>query len=129
MDETKRSAADFLERVCRAMRATVYPVQRALTGNGRCFTSNVARQVYARHAVAHRTTRPDRPRTNGKAERVIQTLVRKWAYAATYAKSAERNAALREWIRWYNEQRPQASLDGCPPIQRLPNVSANDKEV
>jgi transposase InsO family protein len=66
--------------------------------------------------VAHRTTRPYRPRTNGKAERFIQTLLRGCAYSATYANSPERNAALRDWLTWYNDQRPQVLIDD-PAVQ------------
>ncbi|NLI00561.1 MAG: transposase [Chthonomonadales bacterium] len=75
---------------------------------------------------AHRTTRPYRPSTNGKAGRFIQTLLREWAYATTYTHADQRNAALLPWLRWYHEQRPHASLQGRAPITRLPNVLGND---
>jgi len=125
-DETKRSAADFLDRALCAMERLGAPVQRVLTDNGKCFASDLARAVYAQHNASHRTTRPYRPRTNGKAERFIQTLLREWAYATTYTTADQRNAALLPWLRWYNEQRPHASLQGCAPITRLPNVLGND---
>ena len=125
-DETKRSAADFLDRALHAMCRMGTPVRRVLTDNGKCFASDMARAAYDRHDAQHRTTRPYRPRTNGKAERFIQTLLREWAYAATYDNADQRNSHLLPWLRWYNEERPHASLNGLPPIHRLPNVLGND---
>ncbi len=125
-DETAHSVADFLDRVLTAMSRLGAPVRVVLTDNGRAFTSRAAREVYQRHNVRHRTTRPYRPRTNGKAERFIQTMLREWAYAASYASSDERNAALGPWLKWYNEQRPHTSLQGQPPISRLRNLGGLD---
>ena len=70
-------------------------------------------------ALRHRRTRPYTPRTNGKAERFIQTLLREWAYVAPYATSQERRRALRPWVRDYNRERPHASLGYQPPLTRL----------
>ncbi len=69
-----------------------------------------------------RFTRPYRPQTNGKAERFIQTMLREWAYAATYQDSLQRVNALRPWLRYYNLHRPHMALDGRPPIFRLNNL-------
>lgn len=63
-------------------------------------------------------TRIYMPRTNGKAERFMQTAIRKWAYARLYQNSAERLAHLASWIHSYNWHRPDASLNQCPPISR-----------
>jgi len=72
------------------------------------------------HALGlkHRFTRPYTPRTNGKAERFIQTALREWAYARTYQNSAERSQELRPWLHQYNWHRPHASLGLSPPISR-----------
>ena len=67
----------------------------------------------------HKRTRPYTPRTNGKAERFIQTSLREWAYAQPYASSQERSAALMPWLRHYNTVRPHAGLAHCPPAVRL----------
>lgn len=125
-DETKQSAADFLERALTRMEELGAPVRRVLTDNGRCFASDTAREGYQRRGCVHRRTRPYRPRTNGKAERFIQTLLREWAYAKTYNDSDERNRALGPWLRWYNLERKHSGIQGRAPIQRIPNVLRND---
>lgn len=125
-DETQHSAADFLERAFQTMQHLGAPVRSVLTDNAKCFTSSLVRNVCEQHKVRHRTTRPYRPRTNGKAERFIQTLLREWAYSKTYQKAQERNSALEAWLRWYNEERPHTAIQGRPPITRLPNVLGLD---
>ena len=90
-----------------------------MTDNGsgyraRCFAHEVERL-----RVVHKRTRPYRPRTNGKAERFIQTLVREWAYAVAYLTSAERARVLPRWLGHYNRRRPHGSLHGLPPFSRL----------
>jgi transposase InsO family protein len=67
----------------------------------------------------HRFTRPYTPRTNGKAERFIQTLLREWAYAVAYPSSAHRTAALARWLHYYNWHRPHSALNRQPPISRV----------
>ena len=78
--------------------------------------------------IRHLRTRPYRPRTNGKAERFIQTLTQGWAYGAVYGSSAERTRALEGWLERYNFRRPHGSLGDKPPGARLAvlmnNVSA-----
>jgi transposase InsO family protein len=69
--------------------------------------------------VRHKRTRPYRPRTNGKAERLIQTLLREWAYAKPYLSSRGRRLALQPWLRYYNHLRPHGSLDCRPPMTRI----------
>ncbi|MEM7306231.1 MAG: integrase core domain-containing protein, partial [Planctomycetota bacterium] len=65
------------------------------------------------------TTRPYRPRTNGKAERLIQTLLREWAYAKPYLSSRGRRLALKSYLRYYNRVRPHGSLGYSPPMNRI----------
>ena len=71
-------------------------------------------------------TRPYRPRTNGKAERFIQTLTRRWAHGRTYQSSAERTTHLVPWLEHYNFRRPHGSLGHRPPGSRLTKVVGND---
>ena len=72
--------------------------------------------------LRHLRTRPYTPRTNGKAERFIQTLLRSWAYGCAYPSSTHRARALPGWLRWYNRRRPYGSLGGRPPISRVSHV-------
>jgi transposase InsO family protein len=76
--------------------------------------------------IRHIRTRPYRPRTNGKAERFIQTLIRRWAYGRTYQTSAERTHALAAWLDHYNFVRPHGSLSHKPPGSRLTNLPRNN---
>ena len=71
----------------------------------------------------HRRTRPYTPRTNGKAERFIQTTLREWAYARAYETSDQRARCLLPWLHQYNWHRPHASLHYLPPVSRLPSVN------
>ena len=73
-----------------------------------------------RLGLRHLRTKPYTPRTNGKAERLVQTSLREWAYARSYLHSHQRNAALRPWLHHYNWHRPHASLGYQPPISRIP---------
>lgn len=69
--------------------------------------------------MRHLRTRPYTPRTNGKAERLVQTSLREWAYARSYASSEQRASAFRRWLHHYNWHRPHASLGYKPPISRI----------
>ena len=94
--------------------------QRVLTDNGSCYKSHRFKRLCRRLCLTHRRTRPYTPRTNGKAERFIQTALREWAYARAYLCSEQRAAHLLPWLHHYNWHRPHASLDYKPPISRLP---------
>lgn len=89
-----------------------------LTDNGPAYRSAAFAQTCARLGLKHRFTRPYTPRTNGKAERFIQTALREWAYARTYQNSTERQLELPPWLHQYNWHRPHASLGLSPPISR-----------
>jgi transposase InsO family protein len=100
-----------------------------MTDNGPAYRSIVHAALCRRLGIRHIFTRPYRPRTNGKVERLIQTLLREWAYAAAYPTSAARTRALTGYLDWYNTTRPHKSLDGKPPAQRLAeriNAAASD---
>ena len=118
-DERATTAVGFLRRALTFYRSHGLAVERVMTDNGSCYRSTV-------HAVACRTlglrhirTRPYRPRTNGKAERFIRTLLGGWAYGAIHRSSAERTAALSGWLEFYNWRRPHGSLAKRPPAARL----------
>ena len=118
-DEKKETTAAFLQRALSHYTSQGIRVQRILTDNGMCYHSMAVRAVCETHAIKHSFTRPYRPQTNGKAERFIQTLLREWAYAATYTTSDHRRAALPHWLDYYNHQRPHGSLGHKAPITAL----------
>jgi transposase InsO family protein len=118
-DEKRYTATGFWLRVLREFRRRGIHVERVLTDNGGAYRSRPFRKTCRWLGIKAKRTRPYRPQTNGKAERVIQTLLRKWAYAVPYANSAQRYAALAPWLRFYNEERPHASLNRQTPLGRL----------
>src|SRR5262245_43996496 len=95
-----------------------------LTDNGTGDRSRVFAANSRALAVVHRRTRPDTPRTNGKAERFIRTRLRAWAYAVACPSSAHRTAALERWLHYYNWHRRHRGIGGNPSISRL--VSRDD---
>jgi transposase InsO family protein len=94
------------------------PIRRVLTDNAPCYYSRLFAAACRQLGIRHLRTRPYTPRTNGKAERFIQTALREWAYAQLYQNSAARQAELHHWIHQYNWHRPHASLGQLPPIRR-----------
>ena len=118
-DEKRYTATRFMLRAVRAFRQRGVTVRRILTDNGSAYRSRAFRKACRWLAITAKRTRAYTPRTNGKAERLIQTLIRKWAYATSYADSAARHAALAPWLQFYNEERPHAGLNRHTPIQRL----------
>jgi transposase InsO family protein len=89
------------------------------TDNGKAYRSHDFAAACAQLGLSHHYTRPYTPRTNGKAERFIQTCLREWAYARAYHHSDQRRSALLPWLHGYNWHRPHTSLAGQPPISRL----------
>ena len=118
-DELRYTATRFWLRAVRAFQRHGIRVQRVLTDNGGAYRSRPFRKTCRWLGISAKRTRPYRPQTNGKVERVIQTLLRKWAYAVPYINSAHRCTALHTWLRFYNEQPPHASLHRQTPISRL----------
>jgi transposase InsO family protein len=94
--------------------------ERVLTDNGACYRSRGFHRLVRRLGMRHLRTRPYTPRTNGKAERLVQTSLREWAYACSYANSEQRAHAFKPWLHHYNWHRPHASLGYHPPISRIP---------
>jgi transposase InsO family protein len=101
-------------------------VERVMTDNGSAYRSKLFAQALQQAGIRHVRTRPYTPRTNGKAERFIQTSLREWAYARPYPTSAIRNQAVRPWTNAYNLNRPHAGIAGLSPFQRLNNLLGND---
>ncbi len=97
-------------------------IRRLLTDNGHSYRSHLFRAACTQLGIHHHFTRPYTPRTNGKAERFIQTALREWAYARHYASSEERDQQLSPWLRHYNFSRPHGSLGYAPPISRATSV-------
>jgi transposase InsO family protein len=93
-------------------------VRALLTDNGSSYRSQQFRHACQQMAIKHSRTRPYTPRTNGKAERFIQTALREWAYAKHWIDSEQRDAHLQPWIDYYNRERPHGSLNYKPPISR-----------
>jgi transposase InsO family protein len=93
-------------------------VRALLTDNGSSYRSRQFRHACQKMAIKHSRTRPYTPRTNGKAERFIQTALREWAYAQHWTDSEQRDAHLQPWIDYYNRYRPHGSLNYRPPISR-----------
>jgi transposase InsO family protein len=100
--------------------------ERVMTDNGSAYRSAAFRQALGGAKVRHVRTRPYTPRTNGKAERFIQTSLREWAYAAPYQTSGERAKAMIPFIDGYNTKRPHSALAFQTPWQRLNNLLGND---
>ena len=90
-----------------------------MTDNGSCYRSKAFRKACRDLGLRHIRTRPYTPKTNGKAERFIQTALREWAYAQAYPTSDRRAAELPIWLHRYNWHRPHGSLKSKPPISRL----------
>jgi transposase InsO family protein len=119
-DERGRSACQALLRALRYYRALGIRFTRIMTDNGSCYGSRKFRRLVKRLGLRHLRTKPYTPRTNGKAERFIQTSLREWAYARSYESSAQRAQHLMPWLHQYNWHRPHASLGYHPPISRAP---------
>ena len=118
-DERKTSAVPFLERAVAWFARQGVTVERVMTDNGSAYRSHHWRHACDGLALRHLRTRPYTPRTNGKAERFIQTSLREWAYARPFATSHERTAALTPWLDHYNTARPHTALAHQPPATRL----------
>ncbi len=119
-DEMSETTAAFLSRAIAWYRTLGIRVRRILTDNGSGYIGRRFAQIREELRVVHKRTRPYRPRTNGKAERFIQTLLREWAYAVGYLTSEARAKVLPRWLRHYNRRRPHGSLHGLPPFSRKP---------
>jgi transposase InsO family protein len=118
-DERATTAIGFLRRAAAFFERHGITVERLLTDNGSAYRSTVHAIACRALGIRHLRTRPYRPQTNGKAERLIRTLLGGWAYGAIYRTSSERTAALDGWLWHYNHQRRHSALGHKPPVARL----------
>lgn len=118
-DEKGVTAVGFLRRAVEWFAERGVKVERVMTDNGSGYVSKDFRAAVAEIRARHIRTRPYTPRTNGKAERFIQTMLREWAYGRPFQSSYRRRAALPAWLRRYNERRPHAGIGGAAPVTRL----------
>jgi len=124
--ERKEDTTAFLERALAWLARHGVTVERVMTDNGSAYRSGLFRQALQTAGARHVRTRPYTPRTNGKAERFIQTSLREWAYAKPYRSSDERSQAIGPWTDAYNLTRPHAGIKGLTPWQRVNNLLGND---
>jgi len=117
--EKKRSATTFLKAAIAYYEGLGVKVERVMTDNGSCYKSFAFRRSCKRLGLKHIRTKPYTPKTNGKAERFIQTSLREWAYAQAYQTSTERRAELPSWLHRYNWHRPHSGIGDKIPISRL----------
>jgi transposase InsO family protein len=118
-DERKESATAFLQAALAYYASLGVSVARVMTDNGSCYRAKAFAKTCRRLGLKHLRTKPYTPRTNGKAERFIQSALREWAYAQPYPTSAHRTAQLPAWLHRYNWHRPHGGLKAQTPISRL----------
>jgi transposase InsO family protein len=118
-DQRKESAIAFLEAAIAYYAKLGIQIERVMTDNGSCYRSKPFRAACRRLGLRQIFTKPYTPKTNGKAERFIQTALREWAYAQAYHTSDQRSAELPNWLHRYNWHRPHGSLKAKTPISRL----------
>jgi transposase InsO family protein len=124
-DERKATATGFMLRALRWFRDQGVTVERVMTDNGSAYRSRRFRKALRWLGIRHIYTRPYTPKTNGKAERFIQTLLREWAYGLTHPSSKARNADLPRWLDWFNRSRPHSAINGLPPLSVMNNLMRN----
>jgi transposase InsO family protein len=125
-DEKAVTAVGFLRRAVAHFAGFGIRVERLMTDNGSAYRATIHALACKALAIKHLRTRPYRPRTNGKAERFIRTLLGGWAYGAIYRNSDERRNALAGWLDYYTRQRPHRSLGRQTPLERLHALNQNN---
>jgi transposase InsO family protein len=128
-DEKATTCVGFLRRALRFYRAHGIKVEPRMTDNGSAYRSTVHAIACRTLKIKHIRTKPYRPRTNGKAERFIRTLLGGWAYGATYRSSAERRAALSGWLDFYNRRRLHGSFGHRAPMECLTTLQQGNNLV
>ena len=123
LEERWRSpTARFLAQAHAFFRQRGVPLQAVMTDRAWAYTqARVFRTARVQLGLRHLVTRPYRPQTNGKAERVIKTLIHAWAYTRLFRSNAARLRTLPAWLTTYNHHRPHTALDGLTPMRALVN--------
>jgi Integrase core domain/Transposase IS116/IS110/IS902 family len=124
-NETAATAVGVLYRAVAWFAERGVVVERVLSDNGLPYVSHLWRDTCAELGIAHKRTRPRRPQTNGKIERLHRTMADGWAYRRLYNSENTRRAALAGWLHQYNHHRPHSALGGQPPITRLDNLAGH----
>ena len=124
-DEKAVTAAGVLYRAVAWFAERGVTVERVMSDNGSAYVSHLWRDSCADLGITHKRTRPRRPQTNGKIERLHRTMGDGWAYKKLYNSEAARRAALAGWLHQYNHHRPHSALGGLPPITRLNNLAGH----
>jgi transposase InsO family protein len=119
LNEHGDTASAFLKATVARFRTQGVKIERVMTDNGAPYISFAFRDTCRELGIRHLRTKPYTPRTNGKAERFIQTCLREWAYAEAYPTSIARTSALSHWLHHYNWHRPHSALNSLPPITKL----------
>ncbi|MYW09271.1 IS481 family transposase [Streptomyces sp. SID2563] len=122
-NERKESAVAFWQRANAFFAKPGITVERVLTDNGSCYRSGLFGRTLSAAGIVHKRTRPYRPQTNGKVERLNRTLLDEWAYVRPYSSTAERTEALGNFLHTYNYHRCHTALGGQPPISRVSNAA------
>jgi transposase InsO family protein len=125
-DETAASALAFWARARAFFASHDITVDRLLTDNGAAYVSHARRDEHQRLGIKHSRTRPRRPQTNGKVERLNRTLLEEWPTRRPYASEAERVAAYPDFLHWYNHHRGHTALGGLPPVTRVTNMAGQN---
>jgi transposase InsO family protein len=120
--ESPADCVAFFRRACGWYAEQGITVERVLSDNGNGYRSHAWAAACQELGIGRRYTRPRRPETNGKAEALVKTLLREWAYRFAYPSSSHRAKALPGYLRWYNRHRPHSSIGGKPPISRVSHV-------
>jgi transposase InsO family protein len=118
-EQGEASACAFVQRALAALARRGITVRRVMTDNGSCYRARTFRAALAAVGIRQLFTKPYTPRTNGKAERFIRTLLAEWAYAQAYRSSAARALALSHYLGYYNIARPHMGIKGLTPRQKL----------
>ena len=125
-DERGATTAGFLQRASLWFARYGITIRQVMTDNGGGYVSAFFRFALKQLRARHIRTRPYRPRTNGKAERFIQTMLREWAYVVPYSHSAQRTAVLAHWLCYYNHERPHGGLKAQAPMDKLKAIQVNN---
>ncbi len=122
-DEKAATVTAFMERALVFFAEHGITARRLMTDNAFTYVKNRSlRELLAERGIAHLTTEPYRPRTNGKVERFHQTMTREWAHGVSYRTHRHRNRALPHWLDHYNRTRPHSAIGDRPPISRVHNL-------